>query len=403
MGPAIARARAVVGLAVAQLRRAPGRTVLSVTAVALAVLSVTLLASLGIGVFETGQESLDEVDRDVWITSEPLDPSPGGTENAIVDAHGVAAESTQHEDVSHAAPVAIYDTYVGTEPDDRERVPSVGVPETHDGFAFDAGEGFDVEDRHYTDDGEPAEIVLDSAVAADLDVSVGDTVYVGASRHGGVHEFTVVGLSSHYSQFLGTPAATVPIAELQSVAGTRGTDRASFVTVDVEPGADRDAVRDDLAASHPAYDVRTSDEQLVSLIQDRALVVASGVALVSLSVVGGIVLTVNLFLLVAYSQRDELAALRAIGLSRPVLAGTIGVQGFVIGLLGGLAALAATPPATTGLNRLAASVVGFDSLLSTPPAVYAVGLVIALGVGTTAAVVAGWRAGRFARIDHLEG
>ncbi|WIV66747.1 ABC transporter permease [Natrialbaceae archaeon AArc-T1-2] len=400
---AIARASAVVGLAFAQLRRAPGRTILAVTAVALAVLSVTLLASLGIGVFETGQESLDEVDRDVWITSDPLDPSPGGTENAIVDAHGVAAEASHHESVSHAAPVAVYDTYVGTETDDLERFSAVGVPETHDGFDFDAGSGFDVEEHHYVDDDAPAEIVLDPEIAAELDVSVGDTVYVGASREGGVQEFTVVGISSHYSQYLGSPAMTVPIAELQSVAGTRGTDRASFVTVDVEPGADRDAVRDDLAADHPAYDVRTSDEQLLSLIQDRMLVVASGVALVSLAVVGGIVLTVNLFLLVAYGQRDELAALRAIGLSRPVLAGTIGAQGFVIGLLGGVVALAVTPPATTGLNRLAASLVGFDSLLSTPPAVYAVGLTIALGVGTIAALAAGWRAGRFARIDRLEG
>ncbi|ELY80879.1 hypothetical protein C488_03785, partial [Natrinema pellirubrum DSM 15624] len=150
------------------------------------------------------------------------------------------------------------------------------------------------------------------------------------------------------------------------------------------------------------YDVRTSDNQIQSVLEERSIVLASGITLVGLAVLGGAVLTANLFALVAHQQREQLAALRAIGLSRGLLAGVIGTQGLLIGLFGGLLGLAATPPAVIGLNRLSASVLGFEELLRTPPAVYAGGLALALAVGTVVAVVAGWRAGRYARIEHLE-
>lgn len=404
----LARTSAVFGLAFAQLRRSPGRTAITVLAVALAVLAVTLLASLGVGVVETGEDGLESADRDVWISGDPID---GGTENSIVGAHGVAADVAAHEDVDSAAPIAMHEVYVGTGSGDPVRTSAVGVHETHGGFDFEAGGGFETEMDHSGDEGpverpdDPTteEIVLDPDTAAALDVSVGDTVTVGTSREtAGDHEFTVVGIAAYYSQFLGADAETVPLTDLQAVAGTTGTDRATFVSASVDDGADREAVSDDLDAAHPGYDVRTSDEQVGAVVGERPLVVASGGTLVALAVVGGLVMTVNLFALVAYQQRDELAALRAIGLSRWVLAGTIGTQGLLIGVAGGVVGLAATPPLATGLNRLASSISGFDELLRTPPEVYVAGFVLAVGVGTVVAAVTGWWAGRYARLEHLE-
>ncbi|ELZ16740.1 hypothetical protein C477_15230 [Haloterrigena salina JCM 13891] len=408
---AAVRTRAVVGLAFAQLRRSPGRTALTVLAVTLAVLSVTLLASLGVGVVETGENGLENAGRDIWVTSESIDPESSDTANPIVGAHGMSAEMTQRDDVSSASPIAMHELYVATD-DDVVRTTAVGVHETHDGFGFEAGGGFETEMNHsdgnYSAADRPSEptteeIVLDPGTAESLGVSVGDTVSIGTSRQTARDdEFTVVGIASYYSQFLGTDVETVPLTDLQAVAGTTGTDRATFVTASVEDGADRDAVAADLDAAYPGYDVRTSDEQIGSMVEERPLVLASGATLVGLSLVGGVVLTVNLFALVAYQQRDELAALRAVGLSRWVLAGTIGVQGLVIGLLGGVVGLAATPLLTRGLNRLTEAVVGFESLLRTPVEVYAVGLVLAIVVGTVVALLTGWRAGRYARLEHLE-
>lgn len=404
---AVVRTRAVVGLAFAQLRRSPGRTALTVLAVTLAVLSVTVLASLGVGVVEKGEQGLDNANRDIWISRSPVDPSTSGTENPIVGAHGVAADLTTRDDIASASPIAMYDVYVGSSPADLERRPAVGVQETHDGFDFQAGRGFDLDAETAAspppEEPQRREIVLDPRVADELGVSVGETIYIGTSRHTAeTNEFTVIGISDYYSQYLGSPTLTVPLGDLQAVAGTSGTDRATFVTADVTADADRDVVAADLSEQYPEYDVRTSDNQVQSMLEERTIVLASGVTLVGLAVLGGIVLTANLFALVAHQQREELAALRAVGLSRSLLAGTIGTQGLVIGLFGGFLAVAATPLAVIGLNRFSASVLGFERLLQTPPAVYAGGFALALVAGTIVALVAGWRAGRYARIEHLE-
>lgn len=404
--PAV-RTRAVIGLALAQLRRSPGRTILAVLAVTLSVLAVTLLASLGVGVVEVGEIGLDNADRDIWISSDPVDPSASGTENPIVGAHGTSAEITTREDVSSAAPIAMHEVYIGTDPDELERTSAVGVQETHDGFDFEAGEGFDrtelPADGDRPTEPETAEIVLDPQVADEAGAEVGDTVYVGTSQQSApAYEFTVVGIASYYSQFLGTPAVTIPLPDLQTVAGTTGTDRATFITADVTDDADQEAVRDDLAAEYPEYDVRTSDEQVEAMVAERPLVLASGTTLVGLAVVGGVVLTINLFALMVAQQRRELTALRAIGLSRHVLAGMIAVQGFVIGLLGGLVGIVITPPLTYALNQLAVSLVGFEELLRTPAEVYVVGFALAIGVGTIVAGITGWRVSRCVKLEHLE-
>ncbi|SEH10810.1 putative ABC transport system permease protein [Natronorubrum sediminis] len=402
----------MVGLAVSQLRRSPGRTVLTVFAVALAVLSVTLLASLGVGVVETGEDGLDSSSRDIWISSDPIDPSASGTENPIVGAHTVSAEVSEREDVSSAAPLAMHDVYIGTSPDDLERTSAVGVHETHDGFGFEEGEGFETDTNASDGDGvaderptdpDVEEIVLDPDTAEEHDVSVGETVYVGTARESAPnYEFTVVGIAEYYSQFLGSDTEAIPLGDLQALGGTAGTDRATFITASVADGEDPNAVAAELDDDYPEYDVRANDEQVGAMIEERPLVIASGTTLVGLALVGGIVLTVNLFALVAYQQRDELAALRAIGLSRWVLAGTIAVQGFLISLVGGVFGLALTPLFAAGLNHLSASIVGFDELLRTPPEVYLLGLTLSIALGTVVALVTGWRGARYARLEHLE-
>ncbi|ELY55749.1 ABC transporter permease [Natronococcus jeotgali] len=395
----LARFRAVVGLGIAQLRRSPGRTALAVCGVVLAVLSVTLLASLGVGVVETGQQQFDDAGRDIWITGGPA----AGGENEVVDAAAVASDLREREDVGDVSTVALHDVYVGAEPDAVEPITAVGVEGTHAHFEFEDGEGFD---GALTADGEAVEtpsdvVVLDPETADRFDVDVGDTVYVGAGRRA-VDAYTVAGIGSYYSRFLGTETATVPLPELQSMTGTAGADRASFVTVNLEDGADRGAVADDVRAAYPSYDVRTADDQFAAMLTDRSLVVAGGIALVGLAVVGGVALTANLFALVAYQQRDTLAALRAVGLSRGLLAGTIGVQGAIVGLLGGAIGVAATPALAAGLNALAARLVGFERLVRTPLEVSALGFAVAVVVGTLVAVVAGWRASRSATLEALE-
>ncbi|MDG5759812.1 ABC transporter permease [Natronococcus sp. A-GB1] len=396
----LVRLRAVVGLGLAQLRHSPGRTALAVGGVVLAVLSVTLLASLGVGVVETGQEQFDDAGRDIWITGGPA----AGGENEVVDAATVAADLREHEGVGDVSTVAMHDVYLGTDPDAVEPIAAVGVEGTHGHFEFEDGDGFDgamTADADEEGRSSGSVVVLDPVTADRFDVGVGDTVYVGASRQA-VDAYTVVGVGSYYSQFLGTEAATIPLPELQSMTGTAGSSRASFVTLNLEDDADREAFADDVRAEYPTYDVRTADDQFAAMVGDRHLVVASGIALVGLATVGGVVLTANLFALVAYQQRETLAALRAIGLSRGLLAGTIGVQGALIGLLGGSIGVAATPVLAAGLNRLSTDVIGFERLVRTPLEVFVLGFAVALVVGILVALVTGWYASRSATVAALE-
>lgn len=400
------RARAVVGLGIAQLRHSPGRTALAIGGVTLAVLSITLLAGLGIGVVETGQETFDESGRDIWITGGPGADSPATTENEVVDAPAIAADLREREDVPNGdvSTIAMHDIYVGTTAADVERVTTVGIQGTHGHFEFEAGQGFGgtAYDAHAEASDQPSEvIVIDPALADRFGLGVGDTVYLGASEQR-TQPYTVVGIGSYYSQFLGTPTVTMPLDELQTVTGTAGSSRAAFVTVNLDADADREAVRDDIQAAYPAYDVRTSDDQFAALVSDRHLMIASGATLVGLATVGGVALTANLFVLVAYTQRETLAALRALGLSRWLLAGIIGVQGSIIGLLGGVLGVAATPLLVYGLNRLSIAVFGFERIVRTTVDVYALGFVTALVVGTIVAVVTGWQASRVATLETIK-
>lgn len=400
------RARAITGLGIAQLRHTGSRTALAVGGVMLAVLAVTLLTGLGIGVMETGQEKFNESNRDIWITGGPAADAPD-TENEVVNAPALAADLRERDDIpgEDVSVIAMHDVYIGATPTEVDRVTAVGIQGTHGHFNFEEGQGFSGAAYNAFTNGSREErpsnvTVINPTIADRYDLSVGDTVYLGASTHH-TQPYTVVGIGSYYSQYLGSPTVTMPLPEVQNVTGTAGSNRASFVTVYVGD-ADREALRDKIQASYPAYDVQTSDDQFSSLIGDRLLIVASGMTLVGLAIVGGVTLTANLFVLVTYNQRDELVALRALGLSRWLLAGLIGVEGLIVGFIGGIFGLAATPLVARGLNYLSTAVFGFERIVRPSIEVYALGFATALIVGTVVAVITGWQASRSASLSALE-
>lgn len=407
----LARLRTLAGLATAQLRHRPSRTLLAVLGIALAVLATTLLASVGFGVLETGEQKFDAADRDLWITGGPIELAPGsvgGFRNTVLDSHAVAAEIQSREDVRTAVPMGFQTVYAGRDPAALETVVAVGVPGAGSSVQLDAGDGFSRGDVHYGNgsyDGPMThEIIVDPRIAEKYGLEVGDELHVGGTVAGARdHEFVVVGISPTFSSFLGVPTVTMPLSELQELTGTTATDRATWITVAVADGADADAVETDLESEYPRYDVRTNSEQLSAILNEKAVLLAAGATLVALAVVAGLALTVNLLALVVYQQRDALAALKAVGLSSRTLVGVVAGQGVALGALGGAVGLLATPPIVAGLNRVAARLVGFEGLLRTPDAVFVGGAVIAVGIGTASAVAAGWQIARIPPLDQLRG
>ncbi|RDI69693.1 ABC transporter permease [Halopelagius longus] len=395
------RIRAVAGIAFTQLRRAPERTTLAVLGIALAVLLTTLLASVGFGVIDTGEQKFDAAGRDIWVTGGPVELSAeggGSLESQFVNAHRLGNQFRKHEQVKTSAPVLFHAVYASSNDTEPKLLTGVGIPNTGS-VAIQNGSEFSRADVHYANgsyDGPMTrEVIIDPRTAELLNVSVGDTIYVGGSRETvSENRFTVVGISPTFSKFLGTPTVAIHLSELQTVTGTAGTDPATFLTLSLEDGADPKAVSEELAAEYPEYEFRTNREQLQQIIQKNALVLASGFVLVGLAVVVGLALTVNLLAIVVYQQREEFAALQAMGISRGLLVGVVSVQALLICLAGGAAGLLATPVAAGLTNELVIRLVGLESLLRTPPLVYAVGGAIALAIGTGSAAAVGWQLSR---------
>jgi putative ABC transport system permease protein len=396
-------------LALAQLRQHQYRLGLAVVGIMLAVLATTLLAGVGLGVYETGERQFQSADRDLWVTAGETritSAGGGGFENTLHDSRTVAREIQSHEGVENAAPLAFQTVYVGTEQDgELETFVGSGVP--GGGSALQVTEGENLpRDTHYADgtyEGERTNAVLvDEETAKALDISVGDSLYVGGSLTAArQNEFTVVGISPTFKQMLGAPTVVMPLSELHQVTDTTQTEPATFITVTVEDDANVAAVDQDLQASYPEYTIRSNQEQLEAVLQEQILVLAAGGALILLAIVTGIALTMSLLALVVYHQRASFAALKAQGVSSKLLVGAVVVQGFLLGAIGGGLAIAVTPAAVSGLNHLAARVVGFEGLVETVPVVYAGGMGIAVGIGTIAAAIAGWRVARQPPLDHL--
>ena len=408
----VSRFRAVLGLVIAQVRHRPSRTTLAVLGIALAVLSTTLLASVGFGVLETGTQKFDASGRDLWVTGGPIELAPGtvgGFKNTVLDSHEVAADIKEREDVLTATPMAFKTVYVSTNGSEYDTVVGVGMPKSGgQSVAVQKGTSFTQPDVHYGNGSYNGpmthEVVIDPRIAEMYNLSVGDTVHIGGTIvDAKQNEFTVVGISPTFSRFLGAPTVAVHLSELQEITGTTGTDRATWITIKLRDDANVTAVQQELQRQYPEYDVRTNQEQMRSILDDKAIIMAAAATLVVLAIVAGLALTINLLALIVYQQQTELAALKAIGLSSRTLVGVVAGQGIILGAIGGTLGLALTPPAVVALNYVATQLVGFENLLRTPNWVLLAGGAIALVIGTISAMVAGWRIARINPLVHLRG
>lgn len=392
----LARLRALLGVAFAQLRHSRLRSVLAVLGVAMAVLATVLLVSVGTGVIDTGQQKFDESGRDLWVTGGPVELRPGsagGFQNTLVESHSVSEDISAHESVGTAVPMSFQTVYVGRNTSKYSTLIGAGAPARGPSVSITEGRPFQQRDVHYADgtyDGPMThEVVIDQRTAAMLNVSVNDTLHIGGTlATARDNEFTIVGISPTYSRFVGAPTVTLHLSELQEVTGTTGSDRATFISIQLQDGANQTAVKSDIEASYPAYTVRTNREQLEATLQDKVTVIASGVSLVVLAVVAGILLTMNLQLSFVYQRRESFAALQALGTSSSSLSVVVLANTLFVGLLGGLVGIGLAVPATRLINWVAARISGFENVVSLSQPILLGGLLAALCVSLLSAMAA---------------
>jgi len=404
------RWRAAVELAGAQLRHYRVRAMLAVLGVAVAVLAAVVLVSLGYSVHTVGEAGVNRIGADLWATAGPTTFAPGaagGIDNRLTGAHTVASEVDSQEDVADARAIAFQTVYVGTEPGEYETI--IGAGTTGDGAAFEttAGESFSSGDTHFANgsyDGPMSgEALVDRQAAEKLGVGVGDTIHVGGTVVAAdEHTFEVVGISNDVRRYMGAPTVMLHLSELQTVTGTTRNDPASTVVIRTTDEGDTETVREEVDATYPDLTVRTNREQLKAVLSQRSLVLAAGVSLIVLAVVTGLALVANVFGLLVYQQRRQLAALKASGVRSGTLVKTVFAEGLAVGALGALLGLSAVTPAVTGLNVAVEYVVGFEDIISAPWWAFPAGFGVAVGVGVLGSVVAGIRVGRVSPLEHLE-
>jgi len=384
----------LVGLALRQLASNRARTAFAVVGVAFAVLSVTLLFGVGTGVMETGEQLLTDSEQDLWVSGGPIDIQPGtvgGFQNPLVDAHAVAAEMEAREEVRAAVPIGLQTVYVSTDSEEFDTVVGSGAPTGGPLVDLQAGDGFNGSNTHYADgnyDGPMThQVIVDPATAEQYNLSVGDTLHVGGTiTDAQRNQFEVVGISGTFRQFVGTQTVTLRLSELQTLTGTAYDDRATLVTVRLEDGADVEAVKADLEAAHPEYNIRTNSEQLTAILERQAAVIAGGLSLVALAVLSGMLLSLNLFLSLVYQQREQLAVFRAIGGSRASTVGLTLLQGAFIAAAGCALGLALTPVLAATIDGVAAALTGFERLVRVPLRAYLAGAGVAAGFGVLGTV-----------------
>lgn len=409
----MSRRRAYAGLvwiAVRQLRSDRMRTVLAVIGVALAVLSVTLLTGVGAGVVSTGNEKFDSSGRDLWVSGGPIEVAPGsvgGFQNPIPNAHPLAQNISKHEDVRTAVPMAFQVVYVSTDGEEFTTTLGSGVPGIGgDTVNIQQGEGFTGPDTHYADGTYTGNMthqaVISPEMADEYNLSVGDTVYLGGTvANARQNEFEVVGISPTFENFLGTATVTTRLSELQTLTGNAYDDSATLITIQTTQDADREAVQDELAAQYPDYTFRTNQEQLVSLLERQAVVLAAGTSLVVLGVVAGGILSLNLLLSLIYVQRKPFSLLRAVGATRRGVVGVAVVQALTIATIGYLLGASMTPILAVVLDHVALTVTGFDGLVQVPRYAYLAGAGVAVGFALLGGVAGAWRVTRVASANQL--
>jgi putative ABC transport system permease protein len=231
------------------------------------------------------------------------------------------------------------------------------------------------------------EIAIDRRTATLFNVSVGDTLHVGgtiatARQHG----FTVVGITNTYSEFVGAPTLTMPHSELQTITGKTASDRATFISVRLTDGADPEQTAAELERVYPDYEVRTNREQLRTILQDKAVVIASGISLIALAIIAGVALTLNLLLSMIFQQKQEFAAAQATGVMPSTLVGVVVVRSFLIALFGGLVGAILSVPGIYAANAAANAVTGFEGLAVLSPSLIAFGFSIAIVIGLLAGI-----------------
>jgi putative ABC transport system permease protein len=401
------------------LRRRPGRVLLTVLGIALAVGLTTTMLSISAGLDQTSRQVLADTGVDLLVLDEGSPvvstshlPFTNGTRiaDALADLTGVKTSFPIFErtvtlfpqnfsDCRPACP-AVNPIANGENPARRDQLGGIdmdtGVYFETAGDPFAADPAF-VEHRYpdgFNSSWFTREIVLNRAVARELNAALHGTVFVSATREfEQAQAFRVVGIYEASFETDQTREVRVHLSELQYMA--RAThDEVTLIALDLDSPSLKESVKAAVEARYPTLRAATPEDILGELDRTTGAfeVFAGLIAFVSIGV--AILFAATIFMISARERVGEIAALRAIGISRSTIlremlmeSGIVGAMGLAVGVAIGVAgAWAIDFVLKTTTSRVPH---GMDVAAVTPEVVLVVGftsVLIAMAAGLVPAI-----------------
>jgi len=348
------------------LRRRTSRVLLTVVGVALAVGLTTTMLSISAGLDTTSHRVVQGTGIDLLVLeqgsavlSTAHRPFPNGT--AVADAlesrpdvltafpiyeKAVTLYPTDFAACAPACP-AVNAQANGEVPARRGALGGVDVEPGGDYFAEHPDDEFAASAEYasgrypdgFNSSAFTRDLLVNRAVARELGAGVGDTVYLSVTRaFDAAQAFTVIGVYEASFETGQSREVRLHLSELQYM-DRRAADEATLIALDLADRRDAPAVRAFLAEAYPALKGADPEEILSELDRttEAFTVFAALVAAVSIGV--AVLFAATIFMISARERVAEIAALRAIGLSRQTIfrqmlleSGVVGVLGLALGL-----------------------------------------------------------------------
>jgi putative ABC transport system permease protein len=319
--------------------RRKGRTVMTITAVAISTALLVSMLSIAEGIMLNATMSIQESKRDIIITSEGA--------HGIVNGHELANDLMDDENVSHASAI------LGTDFQELLRLNiseySPGKPELaalgvgvipDDEIAFLSEESerklqdvFEIRFLDWFDEGgDPHyennytgqwtyEILIDDVFAEKNNLSKGSEITINNMPH----KFRISGLFS--TVFTGEGAFSfdfgivfMHLSELQSLLNLTDNDVVTSVSISLAEGSkdvkSARAVAEDMKNQYPFYSILTREDRLNSVEDQMVLARLFYTAIGSVSMIIGLLFVACIMIMSIYERTNEFGMMRAIGISK---------------------------------------------------------------------------------------
>ena len=318
----------------------------------------TLLGILGVGVagallldmqmLSRGlQASLQRILRDIGyeIRVTPRDTLPFETEASFADGHRIAAAIAADPRVARAAPVLGGSAYAATRRrSERHGAPApgpAGTPLAAFVYGMDppAGALWRVTAGHDLDPADSTRTVVSRALAHDLGLALGDTLFVArdyaaqVGMLGSPRAYVVAGLAEFRFDLRTQRSLALLTRQAQAVRGESARDGLSMLVIGLHDARRSQEVAAWIRVRFPAVTAYSVHEILAAVQGQLAYFNLFSLVLGSVSFVVCVLLVGTMVTLSLGERLGEMAILRAIGLRRRRLVALVVLEGFSLVLL----------------------------------------------------------------------